>query len=135
MTIQENKDLIERYYAAFNKGGEVPFEDFFSTTFVDHNGYQNQAPGPAGVRKGYEEWSRAFPDCHAELADVIGEDDKVVVRTIATGTHLGEFRGIAPTRKKIRVEGVSIFRISDGKIQERWGLTEGGKLLETLRQE
>ena len=91
--------------------------------------------GPVGVREGYEMWSKAFPDNHAELVDIIAEGDKVVVRTIATGTHLGEFQGIVPTNKKIRIEGISIFRLSEGKIQERWGLIEGEKLQKILRRE
>ena len=36
-----------------------------------------------------------------------------------TATHTGEFRGVAPTGKKITIEGVLIYRIVDGKIVER----------------
>jgi predicted ester cyclase len=88
MGTEENKKIIEQYYATFNKGGDVPFEEYFSSDFLDHNGYAEQIQGPAGVREGYQVWSKAFPDCHAELADMIAEGDKAVVRTIATGTHL-----------------------------------------------
>ena len=135
MIAEKNKDLIKQYYFLFNKGDDIPFENFFSATFTDHNGFPGQAAGPDGVKKGYEVWSRAFPDNHAEIADMIAEGDKVVVRTVATGTHLGEFLGIAPTNKKIRIEAISIFRLSEGKIQERWGLTESDKLMKTLIEE
>jgi predicted ester cyclase len=132
INVARNKEVIKQYYAVFNEGGDVPFEEFFSSQFVDHNGYPNQMPGPDGVRKGYKFWIKAFPDNHAELVDIIAEGDKVVVRTIAEATHLGEFQNIAPTNKKIEIEGISIYRLSEGKIQERWGLTEGGKLLRIL---
>jgi hypothetical protein len=37
------------------------------------------------------------------------------------GTHQGEFRGIAPTGKRITVTGIGIFRFSDeGKVVESW---------------
>jgi steroid delta-isomerase-like uncharacterized protein len=132
MGIEANKKIIEQYYTVFNKGGDVSFEKYFSADFIDHNGYPEQTRGPAGVRAGYRVWSKAFPDCHAELADIIAEDDKVVVRTIAKGTHQGEFMGVGPTGKQIRIEGISIFRLSESKIQERWGLIKGEKLRNIL---
>jgi steroid delta-isomerase-like uncharacterized protein len=128
MVIAGNKEIIESYYSSFNKGGDVPFEKYFSSDFIDHNGYPDQIPGADGVREGYGIWIKAFPDNHVEVVDMIAEGDRIVVRTIATGTHLGEFQGISPTGKKIRIEAISIFRLSDGKIAERWGLTEGLKL-------
>ena len=70
------------------------------------------------MREGYEAWIKAFPDNKAELADIIAEGDRVVVRTIATATHLGEFQGMAPTNEKVRVEGIIIYRMSEGKIEE-----------------
>ncbi len=125
---EKNRQIIESYYSSFNKGGDLPFENYFAPDFLDHSGYPGQIPGPDGVRKNYEIWIKAFPDNHVELAGIIAADDKVVVRTIATATHLGEFQGIAPTNKKVRIEAISLFRISEGKIAKRWGLTEGLKL-------
>ncbi|MBN1189865.1 MAG: ester cyclase [Dehalococcoidales bacterium] len=133
MDIEKNRNLVKGYYSEFNKGSDVHFEDYFSPSFIDHNGFPDQPAGPAGVKDGYEIWTSSFPDTRAELADIITEGDRVVVRTIATGTHLGDFQGIAPTGKKVRIEGISIFRVSDGMIQERWGLTEGGNLPGILR--
>ncbi len=135
MSAETNKNIIRQYYSAFNQGGEVPFESFFSPDFFDHNGYPDQTRGPDGVREGYEIWSEAFPDHHAELTEVIAENDRVVVRTIATGTHRGDFLGIAPTGKKIRVEGIHIFRMNNGLICEKWGLVEGEKLMRSLTEE
>jgi predicted ester cyclase len=42
----------------------------------------------------------------------------VWVRFKATGTHKGEYRGLAPTGNKITVVGVEIYRIVNGKITE-----------------
>ena len=36
------------------------------------------------------------------------------------GTHTGEYRGLAPTGKKITWEAVDIWRIVDGKVVELW---------------
>ena len=39
-----------------------------------------------------------------------------------TGTHNCEYRGLAPTCKKITVTYVGIYRIADGKAVERWSI-------------
>lgn len=37
-----------------------------------------------------------------------------------TATHQGQFRGASPTGKRLEVEAIVIFRISDGKVVESW---------------
>ncbi len=65
--------------------------------------------------------SRAsFPDIHVAIEDMIAEGDKVVTRITATGTQTGEFMGMPPSGKAIRVEAIGISRIVDGKSVEYW---------------
>ena len=42
----------------------------------------------------------------------------MLTRWVLSGTHRGEFHGIAPTGKAIRVEGMSLDRIEDGLVAE-----------------
>jgi predicted ester cyclase len=44
----------------------------------------------------------------------------VVTRWTARGTHVGEFQGIPPTGREVRVAGTDIDRIIDGKTVECW---------------
>ena len=48
-----------------------------------------------------------------------------------TATHKGEYRGLAPTGKRITWEAISIWRIVDGKIMEMWAIADE---LDFLRQ-
>ena len=43
----------------------------------------------------------------------------VCTRLKGTATHKGEYRGLAPTGKKVTETGVLIWRIVDGKIVEK----------------
>jgi len=62
-----------------------------------------------------------FPDLFIELVDEIGEGDKVVMRWFTGGTQRGPWRkGVPPTGKSVRWTGISIYRISSGKIVEEW---------------
>jgi len=68
----------------------------------------------------------AFPDMKLSLDDVITEGDKVVARWTMTGTHNGQSTDtvlgrVAPTKKPVRVTGITILRMQDGKIVETWG--------------
>jgi predicted ester cyclase len=55
--------------------------------------------------------------------DVIGEADRVAVRYTGTGTHEGEYQGIAPTGEEVRLSGMRFCLLDDGKITEAWGTT------------
>jgi steroid delta-isomerase-like uncharacterized protein len=63
----------------------------------------------------------ALPDWHSDLDQMIAEDDLVVERFTARGTHRGDLMGVPGTGKTIVLRGINIFRIADGKIVERWG--------------
>jgi steroid delta-isomerase-like uncharacterized protein len=60
----------------------------------------------------------AFPDIRFTIEDQVAEGDKLVTRWSCTGTHQGEFMGLAPTGKKVTNSGMNISRIVEGKIVE-----------------
>lgn len=55
---------------------------------------------------------------------MIAEDDKVVIGTTVTGTHLGEYRGVPPTGKSVRYNEMFIFRFAGDRIAEVWGVVD-----------
>lgn len=74
---------------------------------------------------------RAYPDLHIETEDVITEGDRMVCRNTVTGTHRGEYLGIAPTGRAVTYNEIMIFRFADGLITETWGVVD---VLSQLRQ-
>jgi steroid delta-isomerase-like uncharacterized protein len=120
---EANKALVRRYMEAGFAAGELGvFDETFSPAFLDHNGFVDQQPGLADVTREYRRFRAAFPDLQVTIEDVIAEADRVVIRSRLHATHRGAFQGLAPTCKRIEVEAISIFRIAEGKIVERWGL-------------
>ena len=51
----------------------------------------------------------------------IAEGDLVVTRWTAMGTNDGELMGMSPTGKSVKIEGIGVDRIADGKVVESWG--------------
>ena len=64
-------------------------------------------------------------DNKAVIRRLVPEGDTVVGRFTCSATHLGEWRGHAPTGRRFeRVDEVAIFRLPDGRIAEAWSLED-----------
>ena len=74
----------------------------------------------------------ALPDWHSDVEQLVAEGDLVVERFTASGTHSGELMGVAPTGRVLRLRGMQMFRIRDGRIVERWGRLDESGLMQQL---
>jgi predicted ester cyclase len=82
------------------------------------------ATGAEALKQVWAMLLRIYPDIHLTVEDLIAEGDKVVGRTTVTGTHWGEFMGLAPTGKSVTYNEIFIFRFVDGKVAETWGVVD-----------
>lgn len=74
-----------------------------------------------------------FPDVRMEVIDLIAEGDKVVGRFTCSATHRGDWLGHAPTGRRFEaVDEVSIFRLSEERIVDAWGVEDTLGRLEQL---
>ena len=121
MSLQENKAIIRRFVESYNTGNLDLLDDIVAPDFVDHV----HQLSPEGVKQVINMALKAFHDYHETIEDIIAEGDKVWVRIKATGTHTGEFMGIAPTGNKITMMFADMFRIVNGKIVEYWEVRDG----------
>jgi steroid delta-isomerase-like uncharacterized protein len=108
-----------------NRGRLDLIDELVAEDAIDHE----ELPIASGemrtdLRMWLTELRRAFPDYHVEVQDLIVEGDKAVARERITGTNLGPLMGIAPTGRPICISGIDIVRVQDGRIVERWGLTD-----------
>ena len=62
-----------------------------------------------------------FPDIQWTVEEMVVEGDKVTARFTMRGTHQGTFFGVPPTGKKIAVQAMNIYRLSDGQFVEEHG--------------
>jgi predicted ester cyclase len=120
MSLEENKAIVRRFVEAYNERKLDLIDDFVAPNYLDHT----NKVGREGLRQLFDVGLIAFPDWHETIEDIIAEGDKVWVRLSYTGTHKGEFMGLAPTGKKITSKAVDIYRIVDGKLAEYWNVTD-----------
>lgn len=136
MAEQQNKEIARRAYQVISEGsGSRDFsglDEFVARDVRDHNPDPGQGPGLQGVKEWFLMLAGAFPDLRATVEDLIAEGDKVVARVVFRGTHSGDFQGIPATGKQVSVKAIDILRIEDGKIVERWGLTDQVSMMQQL---
>ena len=93
----------------------------------------NPIPGPDGLKPIVAAIRKAFPDLKYVIENMVVSDDQVAVQTTMHGTHTGDFFGIAPTHKVIKVSQMQIERIANNKIIEHWRVTDELDLIKTIR--
>jgi predicted ester cyclase len=95
MSARENKALIRRFYEEVWDQGNSDFAyEVFADDYVRHDLRPTRAlPGPEGQKKIADDFRAAFPDLRVTVDLVVGDDDYVVGRWTASGTHLGAWGG------------------------------------------
>jgi steroid delta-isomerase-like uncharacterized protein len=120
-----NKELVRRFYKEVYVDWNMALVDtVLSPRFVSHDWPQGGPVGPQAFRSYYSALRSAVPDAHYEVDDLIAEGDKVVVRWRLLGTHESAFNGIPPTGKPITLKGIAVYRVEDGKLMERWVVSD-----------
>jgi len=77
-----------------------------------------QGPGLEGLKDILRAMRAGFPDIVFAIEEQVAEGDKVASRFEWSGTHNGEFLGIPATGRPVRVWGIVIDRLVDGRIKD-----------------
>lgn len=124
MTREANIAAQQHLADNLNAGNIDAAVESFAEDAVDHDPAPDQGPGRAGFRAFFKTLATAFPDAHIEPAHMVADEDHVCIAYTLSGTHQGDFHGIAPTGKRVEARGVQIARFEDAKIVERWGSSD-----------
>jgi steroid delta-isomerase-like uncharacterized protein len=125
----------ERFAEGVNSGNFDIFDEVVAPEVVDHDPAPEQGPGPQGFKEMFRTMRSAFPDLQVTPEHMTATDDDVALAYTITGTHEGEFLGLAPTGRKVTARGVQIGRFEDGRLVERWGSSDQLAILQQLGAE
>jgi steroid delta-isomerase-like uncharacterized protein len=134
MSAEENKALARRWVEElFNEGNLDVADEILAPNFVLHASFDpEELRSPEAVKQFVSAYRNAFLDGHTTIEDQIAEGDEAVNRWTATGTHQGEFQGIAATGNQMTVMGIDIIRISGDKLVEGWVELDGLSWMQQL---
>ena len=115
-----NKELVRRFYDAFNRQDLAALDAFVAADVVDHDPAPGQAPGLAGVKAALGTNRTGFPDGQYVIEDLVAEGDTVAVRTTFRGTHTGALGTLPPTGNVVNIKAIDVWRVADGRLVELW---------------
>jgi len=126
--------LAMRYFEEMCNGRKLEVGDqIFAASHVHHDPsspWVGAGPGP--MKQLVSAYQTGFPDAHWHVEAIYTVGDTAIARWTGTGTHQKELNGIAPTGKSVKVPGIMIFRIADGKIAETWDVWDALGMLQQL---
>lgn len=132
MSAEENKALVRRFYTEIDKGNIEIIDELVDENYVDHNPPPFPLPpGKEGVKEAFRIFQRATPGFHT-IEDQIAERDRVVTRLISFGRHVGDLPGAPCTGNEMSMTSITIHRIANGKLVEKWSEKDMIALLTSL---
>ena len=132
MAAQDSKQVVREFVDRFVHKDVDGSAAFLSSDVVV---YASGVPQPMNF-DAYKQFGRmylaAFPDLVGTIEEQIAEGDKVVTCITWRGTHQGALLGIPPTGRRVEVRDVLVDHFRDGKIIERYEMTDNVAMLQQL---
>ncbi len=133
MSVTKNREVTRRFSAeVWGEGNAMLADELIAPDLVEHTPFPAPVPGLEGHKQVLATFRAAFPDLKVTVDDVIGEGDLTYLSWHGEGTHTGDLMGIPATGKRVRITGMDILRLENGRIKERWAEINAFGLMQQL---
>lgn len=95
-------------------------DELLAANYVHHDPQSMIPNGIDGYKQFVSYYLNAFPDLRFTVEAQISEGDTVVSRWTATGTHCGDLKELPGTGRRFSVTGITMARVSNGRVEESW---------------
>ena len=126
------RTISRRFFEEILSRGNFELVDELFTADYDAHTPIGVFEGLKGAKQFASGLREAFPDLDVEVKEQVAEGDKVATLWRARGTHQGNFGGIPATGKSMEINGITMFRVADGKVLESWGFADMMSLMKQL---
>jgi steroid delta-isomerase-like uncharacterized protein len=110
--------LVNDLVAGWNAHDIDKVTDLYADDFEEEDVANKEIQrGKAAVRRTMWLYLRAFPDLQLEADEIVIQRDCVALSWIISGTHRGTLMNIPPTGRAVRIRGVSLLTVADGRLQ------------------
>jgi steroid delta-isomerase-like uncharacterized protein len=117
--MQDNAQIVRRFTDEVITQGDMDIANqFVWEDVVEQVPFPGQGPGLEGLKDVLRGMRTAFPDLVFAIVEQISEGDKVASRFEWTGTHKAPFLGVPATGRSVRVWGIVIDRLEEGRIKD-----------------
>lgn len=117
-----NQEIAKYFYEHITSNHlieELP--EYITENCIVRMGESMVPVGIDGMKQHMIDVRKTYPDLKMTIIRQFSDGDTIISEFIMEGTHLGEWLGMKPTGKKLRMSGVDIDKFVDGKIVEHGG--------------
>lgn len=121
-SIAHNRRIAREWIEQFNRRNHAYEAEILTSDYI---AYPPESLSPAPFD--HDAWTgflqgflTGFPDLHLEIQDAVADEHMVAQRILFTGTHTGDFQGLPPTNRKIRLTGLELNHVRDGRVDHHW---------------
>ena len=111
MKIEETEKIAKLFYEVMWSKPDLTIADEIVDLKYNPSWIQIEKEGPAKMKHEITYFRKMFPDLTYKIVEMKGEVDKVWIRYIGNGTHLGRSWGFEPTKKKVSFESYQYYYI------------------------
>jgi steroid delta-isomerase-like uncharacterized protein len=127
---EKNKQIARSFFEeVLDQGRFDLYAESHAKDFVAHG--ENRDGTLDDDMAAAKEERRALPDMRVKVNEILAEHDLVAVYWNVSGTNTQAGMGFPATGKKIKIDGMTIFRFKTGKISEEWSVWD---MLSVMRQ-
>ncbi|HCC51888.1 MAG TPA: hypothetical protein DEQ30_07395 [Porphyromonadaceae bacterium] len=117
-----NKEIAKYFYEHITSNNQLDeLRKYISENCVVRVGDTIIPSGIDGMKEHLAAVRKTYPDLNMTIIRQFVDGDTVISEFIMEGTHLGEWLGMKPTGKRLRMSGVDIDKFENGKIVEHGG--------------
>lgn len=122
MSAQDNIKLVRQLFDVYNQNNLNKlnaFDDYMAPNVKFQDPVvPNAKLGTESIKQAEKKYVTAFPNKKTTIDDIFATEDRVAVQWTTTGTQKGEFEGHHASNRDFKIRGISLYRISHGKITE-----------------
>ena len=116
-----------------NRGDLSVAAEVFAADCVIHiNGSPDRNLDVGGFKQMVAGLLAAFPDLRFTIEDQIIAGNKVATRWVAEGTNSAPLGNVPATGRRVRVDGLILDRVADGRVVERWEQWDQAGMMQQL---
>ena len=113
----DNMKIIKHFYEYITSNNLIDeLSDYIADNCIVRIGERIIPVGIEGMKQHMIEVRKTYPDLKMKIIRQYTDGDTVISEFIMEGTHLGEWLGMKPTGKKLRMTGVDIDKLIDGRL-------------------
>jgi predicted ester cyclase len=133
MSTSQNKDTVRRFYneVITSQDGQA-VREVIAPDITVHDPIMGELHGIDAFHQLIGVFQLGFPQQSATVEALVAEDDLVSALHTHQALNSGSFMGMPPTGREVRIRGLELFRIRDGKIVELWRHDDDAGLMRQL---